>query len=81
MVTKRRNWYFIFRYFGLTKFYVTDASDHRKFDWVTMEWASYVNPLALLWLYYVLVLEARFLLKPQVLIFAFYRTIIEFASY
>lgn len=55
------------RYFGLTKFYIRDDSDPRTFDWVKMEWASYVNPLALLWLYYVLVTEARFLLKPQVL--------------
>lgn len=39
-----------------------------------MEWASYVNPIALLWLYYVLVLEARFLLKPQVgIVFVFDR--------
>lgn len=57
-----------YRYFGLTRFYEFNSVDPREFDWIPMEWASYVNPLALLWLYYVLVVEARFLLKPQVVI-------------
>lgn len=54
------------RYFGLTPIYNVDPEDARHFVFVDLEWASYVNPLALLWLYYILALESKFLLKPQV---------------
>lgn len=43
-----------------------NPEDPREFVFGDLEWASYVNPLALLWLYYILALESKFLLKPQV---------------
>lgn len=50
----------------MTALYKANGTDNRNFEWLDLEWATYVNPLALLWLYYVLALESKFLLKPQV---------------
>jgi hypothetical protein len=55
------------RYFGLTPvFSVNCTDDPRTFILSDDEWATYVNPIALFVLYYVLALESKFLLKPQV---------------
>lgn len=55
------------RYFAMTQFYkVNCTEDPRVFEWIRDEWATYVNPLAIFLLYYVLALESKFLLKPQV---------------
>jgi hypothetical protein len=54
------------RYFGLTPvFSVNCTDDPRTFILSDDEWATYVNPIALFVLYYVLALESKFLLKPQ----------------
>ncbi|XP_063932118.1 piezo-type mechanosensitive ion channel component isoform X3 [Zophobas morio] len=54
------------RYFGLTPiFSVNCTGDPRTFILEDAEWATYVNPIALFVLYYVLALESKFLLKPQ----------------
>ncbi|XP_044268088.1 piezo-type mechanosensitive ion channel component-like isoform X7 [Tribolium madens] len=54
------------RYFGLTPIFRTNCTeDPRTFLWEQEEWATYANPIALFLLYYVLVLESKFLLKPQ----------------
>lgn len=43
-----------------------DDNDPRNFTFVDAEWASYVNPIILYILFYLLVLEAKELLKPEV---------------
>lgn len=61
------------RYFGLTPiFSVNCTGDPRIFNWEQEEWATYVNPIALFLLYYVLALESKFLLKPQVSFWFFF---------
>ncbi|XP_018574920.1 piezo-type mechanosensitive ion channel component isoform X3 [Anoplophora glabripennis] len=55
------------RYFGLTQLITVslDSSDDpRNFLFTDEEWASFVNPLALYLLYYMLVLEVKGLLQP-----------------
>jgi len=44
----------------------TNDSDPRMQDFVSAEWASFLNPVALLWLYYILGIESYFLLQPRV---------------
>ncbi|XP_066250610.1 piezo-type mechanosensitive ion channel component isoform X3 [Euwallacea similis] len=59
------------RYFGLTPLRVsscdnsTNTTDPRTFNFEEAEWASYVNPFALYWLFYILVLESQALLQPD----------------
>ncbi|XP_015835793.1 piezo-type mechanosensitive ion channel component isoform X11 [Tribolium castaneum] len=55
------------RYFGLTPIFWSNCTDDpRTFNWEQEEWATYANPIALFLLYYVLALESKFLLKPQI---------------
>jgi hypothetical protein len=44
----------------------TNDADPRMQEFVSAEWASFLNPVALLWLYYILGIEAYFLLQPRV---------------
>ncbi|XP_050309997.1 piezo-type mechanosensitive ion channel component isoform X2 [Anthonomus grandis grandis] len=58
------------RYFGLTPLRVsycdiTNETDPRTFNFEKTEWASYINPFALYWLFYILVLESKALLQPE----------------
>ncbi|CAH1133196.1 unnamed protein product [Ceutorhynchus assimilis] len=58
------------RYFGLTPLRVSSCNnseeiDPRTFNFERTEWASYVNPFALYWLFYILVLESKALLQPE----------------
>lgn len=46
--------------------------DPRMQDFDRAEWASFLNPVALLWLYYILGIESYFLLQPRVSIQRFY---------
>ncbi|XP_064212897.1 piezo-type mechanosensitive ion channel component isoform X19 [Tribolium castaneum] len=56
------------RYFGLTPIFWSNCTDDpRTFNWEQEEWATYANPIALFLLYYVLALESKFLLKPQLI--------------
>ncbi|XP_023706983.1 piezo-type mechanosensitive ion channel component isoform X4 [Cryptotermes secundus] len=54
------------RYLGLTFLMKTNDVDPRMQDFVSTEWASFVNPVALLWLYYILGIESYYLLRPRV---------------
>lgn len=61
----------LFRYFGLTPLRISScdnatSEDPRTFTFVDTEWASYINPFALYWLFYILALESRALLQPDV---------------
>ncbi|KAJ8961208.1 hypothetical protein NQ318_008891 [Aromia moschata] len=55
------------RYFGLRPLvlYNSTEDDTRRFIYADEEWASYVNPIALYLLYYLLALESKGLLKPE----------------
>ncbi|XP_048520923.1 piezo-type mechanosensitive ion channel component isoform X7 [Dendroctonus ponderosae] len=58
------------RYFGLTPLRVSScdnatSEDPRTFTFVDTEWASYINPFALYWLFYILALESKALLQPD----------------
>ncbi|XP_076270334.1 piezo type mechanosensitive ion channel component isoform X3 [Rhynchophorus ferrugineus] len=56
------------RYFGLTPLRTSSCNntdDPRTFNFEKAEWASYVNPFALYWLFYILVLESKALLQPD----------------
>ncbi|XP_060518446.1 piezo-type mechanosensitive ion channel component [Cylas formicarius] len=56
------------RYFGLTPLRVSsceDGADPRTFSFEMAEWASYVNPFALYWLFYLSVLVVKELLRPD----------------
>ncbi|KAF5269329.1 hypothetical protein FQR65_LT02631 [Abscondita terminalis] len=54
------------RYFGLTQLMNVNCTDPRDFLWsTTEEWASFLNPIVLLWLYYFVVLESSLLLKAE----------------
>ncbi|XP_030761127.1 piezo-type mechanosensitive ion channel component isoform X3 [Sitophilus oryzae] len=58
------------RYFGLTPLRSSSCNgtdDPRTFNFEQAEWASYVNPFALYWLFYILVLEAKALLQPDLI--------------
>lgn len=68
------NLVFVRRYFGLTPLRVslcgfTNETDPRTFNFEKAEWASYVNPFALYWLFYLLILESKALLNPEVSLF------------
>lgn len=47
------------------------TQDPRDVEWVDAEYASYLNPFALLWLYYCLVLISKELCKEKVRAFLF----------
>ncbi|KAF2898574.1 hypothetical protein ILUMI_07602 [Ignelater luminosus] len=53
------------RYFGLTPLMRVQCNDPRNFLWVEDEWASYLNPFALILLYYIIAAESKLLLMPQ----------------
>ncbi|ERL93178.1 hypothetical protein D910_10475 [Dendroctonus ponderosae] len=60
------------RYFGLTPLRVSScdnatSEDPRTFTFVDTEWASYINPFALYWLFYILALESKALLQPDLI--------------
>ncbi|XP_076270340.1 piezo type mechanosensitive ion channel component isoform X9 [Rhynchophorus ferrugineus] len=58
------------RYFGLTPLRTSSCNntdDPRTFNFEKAEWASYVNPFALYWLFYILVLESKALLQPDLI--------------
>ena len=55
-----------YRYLGLTFLMKTLDSDPRRQEFSNAEWASYLNPVALLWLYYIMGIESYFLLRPRV---------------
>jgi len=45
----------------------TNGIDPRMQEFVSAaEWASFLNPVALLWLYYILGIESYYLLQPRV---------------
>jgi len=58
--------HFVHRYLGLTFLVKTNDIDPRMQEFVSAEWASFLNPVALLWLYYILGIESYFLLQPRV---------------
>ncbi|KAK7789716.1 hypothetical protein R5R35_007290 [Gryllus longicercus] len=54
------------RYLGLTRLAITNCTtDPRSITYASAEWASYVNPFILLWLYFIVTLEARILIKKH----------------
>ncbi|GLG96580.1 Piezo-type mechanosensitive ion channel component [Gryllus bimaculatus] len=54
------------RYLGLTRLAITNCTtDPRSITYESAEWASYVNPFILLWLYFIVTLEARILIKKH----------------
>lgn len=56
------------RYFGLTQLITVSSNssnDPRNLIHTDEEWASFVNPMALYLLYYILVLEVKGLLQPE----------------
>ncbi|XP_067001205.2 piezo-type mechanosensitive ion channel component isoform X3 [Anabrus simplex] len=55
------------RYLGLTPLAVTNCTDPRNITYVEAEWASYINPIVLLWLYFILCLEGRLLIRPRLI--------------
>ncbi|KAJ9578581.1 hypothetical protein L9F63_005183, partial [Diploptera punctata] len=57
----------ICRYLGLTFLMKTLDSDPRMQEFSNAEWASFLNPVALLWLYYILGIESYFLLRPRLI--------------
>lgn len=54
------------RYFGITQLFVWDCQNPGIISTLDVEWASFVNPVALYLLYYTMILETKVLLKPQV---------------
>ncbi|KAJ8911750.1 hypothetical protein NQ315_003650 [Exocentrus adspersus] len=55
-------------YFGLTQLITISPNspkDPRNLVYTDEEWASYINPIALYLLYYIVVLETKGLLKPE----------------
>lgn len=60
------------RYFGLTKIFETNCDNPTELVVKDVEWATFVNPLALIWLYYIVTMESKQLFKPQVQLFNFF---------
>jgi hypothetical protein len=52
--------YYVHRYLGLTFLMKTNGIDPRMQDFVSAEWASFLNPVALLWLYCILGIKFYF---------------------
>ncbi|XP_026466082.1 piezo-type mechanosensitive ion channel component 2-like, partial [Ctenocephalides felis] len=53
------------RYFGITQLFTWNCQNPRIITILDVEWASFVNPVALYLLYYTMILETKVLLKPQ----------------
>lgn len=55
-----------YRYLGLTPLQITNCTDPRVAHLTDAEWASYVNPLALVWLYFMLWYASNVLMSVPV---------------
>lgn len=61
--------FFLYRYFGMTALMSSNCTrDPRDFYWADVEYASYLNPIVLLWLYYIIVLTSKELFTAKVLL-------------
>ncbi|XP_075212450.1 piezo type mechanosensitive ion channel component isoform X3 [Lycorma delicatula] len=52
------------RFSGLIPLFTTSCTDPRQSDIALVDWTSYLNPLILVWLYFILVYESAELLRP-----------------
>nr|CAD7262044.1 unnamed protein product [Timema shepardi] len=55
----------VFRYLGLTVLVTRNCTNPVEEHFAEADWDSYVNPVFLLWLFYILVIESRLLLRPR----------------
>ncbi|GJQ85619.1 hypothetical protein Trydic_g20169 [Trypoxylus dichotomus] len=53
------------RYLGIEPLFNTSCSNPRQIDWLPIAWDSYVNPLALIWLFYIMAIVSKNLLEPK----------------
>nr|CAD7432632.1 unnamed protein product [Timema monikensis] len=53
------------RYLGLTVLVTRNCTNPVEEHFAEADWDSYVNPVFLLWLFYILVIESRLLLRPR----------------
>ncbi|CAB3377428.1 Hypothetical predicted protein [Cloeon dipterum] len=55
------------RLLGLTPWTSSSCEEPRHVHIIDSEWATFVNPLVLIWLYYILIYESKMILDPAVI--------------
>ncbi|KAI4464688.1 hypothetical protein MML48_3g00017133 [Holotrichia oblita] len=55
------------KYLGIEPLYNTSCENPREIVWMPIQWDSYINPLALIWLFYILAIVSRNMLKPKLM--------------
>ncbi|KAK9732190.1 Piezo [Popillia japonica] len=53
------------KYLGIQPLYNTSCEHPWDIVWMPIQWDSYINPLALIWLFYILAIVSRNMLKPK----------------
>ncbi|KRT85167.1 hypothetical protein AMK59_3003, partial [Oryctes borbonicus] len=55
------------RYLGIEPLFNTSCANPREIYWLPLPWDRYINPLALIWLFYIMAIVSKSLLEPKML--------------